>query len=85
MIYGRKIIKYEILLGLVVFAGTFLIFQSQMHFYEGIIYALISVFLSVVFALMNGKLIEKSSAVVISIYELLAGVVFYYDNPFIFR
>lgn len=76
LIYGRKIIKYEILLGLVVFAGTFLIFQSQMHFYEGIIYALISVFLSVVFALMNGKLIEKSSAVVISIYELLAGVVF---------
>ena len=76
LIYGRKIIQYEILLGLIVFAGTFLIFQSQMHFYEGIIYALISVFLSVVFALMNGKLVEKSSAVVISIYELLAGVVF---------
>ena len=76
LIYRRKIIKYEIFLGTLVFIGTFLIFQSQMHYFEGIVYALISVLLSVLFALINGKLIEKSSAIVISIYELFAGFIF---------
>ena len=52
-----------------------LIFRSQLYYLEGIIYALISVFLSVVFALLNGKLISESSALVISIYELLGGII----------
>ena len=73
--YKRKIIKYEVVLGVIVVIGMSLIFSSQLFYLEGIIYALISVFLSVVFALLNGKLISESSALVISIYELLGGVI----------
>jgi drug/metabolite transporter (DMT)-like permease len=75
LFYKRKIIKYEVILGILVVIGMSLIFKSQYHFFEGIIYAFISVVLSVVFALLNGKLISKSSALVISIYELFGGVI----------
>ena len=75
LLYKRKIIKYEVILGVLIVIGMSLIFKSQYHFYEGIIYAFISVILSVVFALLNGKLISKSSALVISLYELFGGVI----------
>ena len=75
LLYKRKIIKYEVILGVLIVIGMSLIFKSQYHFFEGIIYAFISVMLSVVFALLNGKLISKSSALVISIYELFGGVI----------
>ena len=74
LFYGRKIILYEIIFGLIVIVGMSLIFNSQYHYLEGIIYALLSVLLSVFFGLINGKLIKEASSLAISIYELLGGV-----------
>lgn len=75
LFYKRKIIPYEVVLGFFVVIGTSLIFKSQYYYIEGMFYALISVFLSVIFGLINGKLIEETSSLVISIYELLGGVI----------
>ena len=75
LFYKRKIIPYEVVLGFFVVIGTSLIFKSQYYYIEGMFYALISVFLSVIFGLINGKLIEEASSLVISIYELLGGVI----------
>ena len=75
LFYKRKIIPYEVFLGVFVVIGTSLIFKSQYYYIEGIFYALISVFLSVIFGLINGKLIKQASPLVISIYELLGGVI----------
>lgn len=75
LFYERKIIPYEVFLGVFVVFGTTLIFKSQYYYIEGIFYALISVFLSVIFGLINGKLIKQASPLVISIYELLGGVI----------
>jgi drug/metabolite transporter (DMT)-like permease len=75
LFYKRKIILYEVFLGIFVVVGTSLIFKSQYYYIEGIFYALISVFLSVIFGLINGKLIEEASSLVISIYELLGGFI----------
>ena len=75
LFYKRKIIPYEVFLGIFVVFGTSLIFKSQYYYIEGIFYALISVFLSVIFGLINGKLIKQASPFVISIYELLGGVI----------
>ncbi|MDA1019381.1 MAG: DMT family transporter [Bacteroidetes bacterium] len=72
--YNRKIILYEVIFGLVVVIGISLIFNSHTQYIEGIIYALISVFLSVFFGLINGKLINKTSSLTISVYELMGGV-----------
>lgn len=71
--YRRKVIWYEILFGLVVICGLYIIFKVETEYIAGILLALLSAFLSAVFSLINGKLAQKEDASVISFYELLTG------------
>lgn len=74
--YGRKILWYEMIFGLIIVAGLFVIMQVEIRFLEGIGYALFSVFMGVLFTLFNGKLIQKHDSTVITIYEFVAGFLF---------
>lgn len=74
--YKRKFVGYEIVFGLIVIAGLYIIFKVETQYTLGIILGLISAFLSAVFTLINGKLIKHATASVISFYELLTGVLF---------
>ncbi|NNE76706.1 MAG: DMT family transporter [Pricia sp.] len=74
--YRRKMVGYEIVFGLIAMFGLFLIFKVDSGYAYGIVLALISAFLSAIFSLLNGKLIQKERPSVISIYELLSGVAF---------
>lgn len=76
IVYKRKIIYYEILLGVLVIVGLLIIFKVETEYAYGIGIALISSFLAAVFSLINGKLVHKARPAVISFYELGAGVVF---------
>ena len=76
LIYKRKIIWYEILFGFIVIIGVFIITQSEMKYINGIILGVISAFLSSLFAVLNGKFLEKYSATSISFYEFISGVAF---------
>lgn len=71
--FKRKIKPIEILLGLLVIVGLYIIFNFQSQYTLGIIYALISAFLSALFAVLNGLFIKKYDANVISFYQLLFG------------
>lgn len=71
--YKRKVIGYEILFGVIVMLGLYIIFSVETGYVTGIVLALISAFLSAVFSLINGKLAKKEDASVISFYELLTG------------
>ena len=73
--YKRKIILYEVFLGLLVVAGTAIIFNTQFHYIEGILFAFASVLFSVFFSLLNGKLVGKISSFTISFYELIGGLI----------
>ena len=75
MFYKKKIILYEVFLGLLVVLGTAIIFKTQFKYMEGIIYSLISVIFSVLFTLINGKLVGQASSYTISLYELLGGFI----------
>ena len=74
--YGRKIIVYEIVFGLIIMVGLYIIFQVETDYLYGILLALISSFLSVVFTLINGKLTTYQKPSVISFYEIGTGVLF---------
>ena len=74
--YGRKVIGYEVVFGLVVVLGLYFIFNVGMAYTEGIILALVSAFLGAVFTLINGQLIRAHKPSVIGFYELLSGAVF---------
>lgn len=72
--YKRKFVGYEIIFGLLVIVGLYIIFQVETEYFFGILLALISAFLGAVFTLINGKLIKSISPSVISFYELSTGV-----------
>tara|TARA_R110002051_G_scaffold34256_3_gene76293 strand:- start:13324 stop:14223 length:900 start_codon:yes stop_codon:yes gene_type:complete len=74
--YGRKIIGYEILFGLLVVVGLYLIFKVETQYVYGMVIALISAFLAATFSLINGKLVQNHRPSVIAFYELGVGVIF---------
>ncbi|GGD27974.1 DMT family transporter [Hyunsoonleella pacifica] len=74
--YKRKIIGYEILFGILVIVGVFIIMQSEIKYLKGIILGVSSAFFSSFFAVLNGVFLKKYSATVISFYEFISGVIF---------
>jgi drug/metabolite transporter (DMT)-like permease len=74
--YGRRVLWYEVFFGLVIIAGLGLIMQVEINYWNGMVLALVSIILGVLFTLMNGKLIADHDPSVISFYEFLAGFVF---------
>jgi len=74
--FRRKIKPLEIILGLIVIFGLYIIFNFESQYKLGIIYALISSFLSALFSVFNGLFIKKYSGGVISLYQLFFGVLF---------
>ncbi len=76
LFFKRKIKSLEIFLGLLVVLGLYIIFNFESQYSLGIMYALISAFLSALFAVLNGLLIQDYKADVISFYQLLFGTLF---------
>lgn len=76
LFYGRKVLWYEVFFGLIIIAGLGLIMQVEINYWNGMLLALVSILLGVLFTLMNGKLIEGDDPSVISFYEFLAGFIF---------
>ncbi|MFN0729971.1 DMT family transporter [Polaribacter gochangensis] len=76
LFFKRRVKSIEILLGLLVIGGLYIIFNFETQYYLGIIYALISAFLAALFSVLNGIFIKKTAADVISFYQLFFGVAF---------
>ena len=76
LFFGRKIVWYELGFGLIMIIGLGLIAQVEMNYLDGMLYALVSIFLGVLFTILNGKLIQEENATVITFYEFLSGSFF---------
>jgi len=74
--YGRKMIWYEVVFGLMVVLGLYLIFNVNTSYILGMSLALISALLGAVFTLINGQLIKTHKPSTISFYELMSGAFF---------
>ncbi|MCF1191891.1 DMT family transporter [Mangrovimonas sp. AS39] len=85
IIYKRKIIWYETIFGIMIIAGVAIIMKSEFHYLEGIIYGIVSAFLSSLFAVLNGKFLERYTATTISFYEFISGVIFITIFMFLFN
>lgn len=72
--YRKRINPVEFLIGLLIIAGLYLIFQFEFQYWKGIVTAIISAFLAGLFTVLNKKEVEKFSARVISMYEMIGGV-----------
>ncbi len=76
LFYKRKIITYEIVFGILVIFGVWLITQTEIRYVKGIVLGVLSALFSTLFAVINGKFVERYSASVISFYEFVSGVFF---------
>lgn len=72
--YKRKMVWYEIMFGLIVIAGLYIIFNVGAQYKLGILLALVSALLSSIFSLINGKLVQRLDSSVIGLYEISSGV-----------
>ncbi|MDI9256676.1 DMT family transporter [Flavobacterium sedimenticola] len=77
ILYGKKIVFYEVVFGLLVVIGLYIIFYVEIQYFWGIVTALTSAFLSALFTVINSKLVKSCDATVISFYELCGGVLFF--------
>jgi drug/metabolite transporter (DMT)-like permease len=77
ILYGKKIVWYEVFFGMLVVVGLYIIFNVEGSYVWGMITALTSAFLSALFAVINSKLVKSHDATVISFYELSGGVIFF--------
>ncbi|WP_118193125.1 DMT family transporter [Albibacterium indicum] len=66
----QKISPVDILVGLVIIIGIYLIFTFEANYIQGIIYGIIAAFLASCFSIINSKLVSKGSATTISFYEM---------------
>ena len=76
VLFKRKVVYYEVILGFLVVCGIFLIFNAEFRYLDGIILGLISAFLASLFSVLNGLMVKKDSAISISFYEFLTGMLF---------
>ena len=74
--FKRKIIKYEVIFGLIVIVGLYIIFKVETAYLTGILFALLSSFLGALFSIFNGMVVKTHDATIISFFELFFGVVF---------
>lgn len=73
LLSNRKMILSEVLLGLLVMLGVYLIFHFDQHFRTGILFGIISAFLATLFPILNKRLIGKHGADTITFYEIGGG------------
>ncbi len=74
--FKRKLIYLELLFGLIIISGLYIIFNVESEYSLGIFYALTAAFLSALFTVLNGLFIRQYDAEIISFYQLIFGVAF---------
>ena len=77
VLFGKKIVWYEVFFGLLVVCGLCIIFNVHGEYIEGMVYALICAFLSALFTVLNSKFVKTHNPTIISFYELAGGAVFF--------
>lgn len=73
--FRKKLNAVEVIIGVLIIIGLYLIFQFETKYWQGILTAIISAFLAGLFTVLNRKLVAKHKARVISFYEMLGGFI----------
>nr|WP_315032786.1 EamA family transporter [uncultured Chryseobacterium sp.] len=73
VIFKRKVDISEVVMGAVIVACILLIFKTEFHFKEGIIYGVLCAVFGTIFSVFNGKMFGKTSSGNIIFYEIFCG------------
>ncbi len=70
LIKKKRISKGDILIGLIIILGIYLIFKFENNYTTGIIFGLLSALAASLFSIINSTLVQKSNPSIIGFYEL---------------
>lgn len=73
LFFRRKINTVEVLVGILIIVGLYLIFRFETRYTSGILVALLSAFLAALFTVLNKKMVAHQKASLISFYEMISG------------
>lgn len=73
LIFKRRIFWLEVVVGVIIIAGLYMIFQFETRYTSGILFSLLSFFLSSLFTVLNKKISLKYNQNVIGFYEMTGG------------
>ena len=76
LVLRRRVDYVELLLGLMVIAGIFLIFQVNPSYKTGIVIGLVSSLLGSLFPVLNKRILQRVPAGTVTLYELTGGFLF---------
>lgn len=71
IINKSKISIADVLIGLVIIFGIYLIFKFEFQYLWGIIYGLICAFCASIFSILNARMVKQSSPTIITFYEMI--------------
>ncbi len=71
--YKRKIIRYELIFGMVIIGAIAIIFKVETQYAAGIIFGIIAAFTASFFTVINSLMVRRIPAPVMTIYELGGG------------
>lgn len=71
LINRKKIAMMDMLVGVVIIMGIYMIFQFESNYIEGIVAGLACAFCASIFSIANARMVKKSSATLITFYEML--------------
>jgi drug/metabolite transporter (DMT)-like permease len=75
LVYKRKIIRYELVFGMVIIAAIAMIFTIETRYAWGIFFGIMAAFTASLFTVFNGLFVRRIPSTVITIYELSGGFV----------
>tara|TARA_B100000900_G_C20585512_1_gene719369 strand:+ start:521 stop:1393 length:873 start_codon:yes stop_codon:yes gene_type:complete len=75
LFFKTKFKAYELILGLFVIFGIYIIFTFEYEYNLGVILSLISALFAAIFTVWNASLIKQNSAHTIALYEMLGGTI----------
>jgi drug/metabolite transporter (DMT)-like permease len=71
----KRIKKFELLLGLVVIAGLYVIFSFDFHYAGGLLLGIAAGFTSALFSVFNSRLVQRVPSFTITFYEMIGIVI----------
>ncbi len=73
LFFRRKIRFLEVLFGILIIGGLYIIFRVDSFYIYGMLWALLAAFLSALFSVINGLMVTKHNGYVLSLYQLFFG------------
>jgi len=71
LFYRRSIAIGDVIVGLFIIFGIYLIFTFEFQYWQGIVFGLLAALFASIFSILNGKMVKKNSPTIITFYEMI--------------